>query len=502
MELFQVYSNQQKTRIFSFYCALFLFCFTFFSCSNIGSFSKFSQDYIDDCMLVMVYIAGANSLNYEVVMDINSMESGLFLAKQNGYPNLKVVALVDKKSSVENESWTGTRLYEIQSFDKTLNTGKIHSKLIESASNSLGEWRITADQEEDMGNIQTLENFILWATENYPQYKKHSLILWNHGGGIFSDYKPLKYICTDEESGKTSESLDNVLYIAEIEQLLSRLYPKENPIEFLGMDACFMAMYEVAYQFKDSVKYMAFSPATEWGGWNYEYIFSQKDTHESGKNFAINAVDGYKLAYNSVYPNTLTACDLQFVNEVKEKIDNLSYALGIEFTQDSTTLKEKIEKVKDNSIFMHLKDDKKINTLLLQYPYYELGSLLYCFSNQNKILKNDNGVTFSSYTQRCAIELQDILSKMILKTWLSDDYGISYLKSVQSKANFVFEKNIPYGISIFFSSKDNFDFQGFYTAEKSGTEGVLGYGEIKAANKTDNDVIDTWYELQCALYQD
>ena len=449
----------------------------------------------------MVYVAGANSLRNEVIMDINSMEKGLFVAREKGYSKLKVVALVDKDCSVGNESWTGTRLYEITPNNNDFSSNKIHSKVIESASNSLGLWRDNPDKEENMGNITTLENFILWATETYTDYQKHSLILWNHGGGVYSDYKPNYFICTDNESGSTAQSLDNALYIGEISELLEKYYSPENALEFLGFDACFMGMYEVAYQFRNYVKYMAFSPATEWGGWNYEYIFGQSDSCLSGKNFAINAVDGYKEAYNSVYPNTLTAVDLQFANELKEKIDYLCFYLGQEFLSDKTTMREKMEKVKNNSILMHPKDDYNLSSLLLCYPYYELGSLLRCFANENPTLKNDNRVSFSTATASAAFQTQDVLEQMVIKTWLGGDYGKSYLSELGSKDSYVFAENIPYGISIFFSCRDNFLYHGFYTSEKTGTQGVLGYGNIEAANKTDNGMIDTWYELQCALYE-
>ena len=503
MELFLDYFNRQKTRIFSIIlCLSLFFCLTIFSsCNNIGSFAKFGQDYLEDNMLVMVYVAGANSLRNEVVMDVNSMEKGLYAAREKGYSKLKVVALVDKDGSVGNETWRGTRLYEISANNTDYSSGKIYSNIIDTATNSLGTWRTHANKEEDMGNIKTLENFILWATENYPDYQKHSLILWNHGGGVYSDYKPSYFICTDNESGKTSESLDNALYIGEISELLEKYYSTENALEFLGFDACFMGMFEVAYQFRNSVKYMAFSPATEWGGWNYEYIFGQSDSCLSGKNFAINAVDGYKEAYNSVYPNTLTAVDLQFANELKEKIDYLCFYLGQEFLSDKTTLREKIEKVRNNSIVIHPKDDYKLGSLLLCYPYYEFGSLLRCFANENPTLKNDNGVTFSISTASASFQVQDVLEKMILKTWLGGDYGNSYLSATGSKSSYVFEENIPYGVTIFFSSKSNFPHHKFYTSEKTGTQDVWGYGNIEAANKTDNNIIDTWYELQCALFE-
>ena len=55
-------------------------------------------------------------------------------------------------------------LYEIEPYNTDLNSLKIHSKVIENASNSLGEWRTSSEQEEDMGNIHTLENDIVHLT--------------------------------------------------------------------------------------------------------------------------------------------------------------------------------------------------------------------------------------------------------------------------------------------------------------------------------------------------
>lgn len=449
-------------------------------------------------MLVMVYVAGANSLRNEIIMDIISMERGLFAAREKGFANLKVVALVDKDSSIGYESWTGTRLYEITPSNSDFSSTKINSKVIETASNSLGLWRDNPDKEEDMGNIKTLENFVLWATENYPYYKKHALILWNHGGGVYSDYKPNYFICTDNESGSTAQSLDNALYIGEISELLDKCFPSENKLDFLGFDACFMGMFEVAYQFRNSVKYMAFSPATEWGGWNYEYIFSQPNSCLSGQNFAINVVDGYKEAYNLKYPNTMTAVDLQFASELKENIDNLSYYLGLEFEQDSTKTRDNFIKLQNYAVALHEKN-KYFQENLLNYPYFELGSLLDCFSNKNETLKSK--VIFSFEVEHASLKTKYTLQKMILKTWLAGDYGNAYLSEPENSGSFVFTENIPYGISIFFSSKDNFYHHRFYTSEKAGIQGVWGYGNIEAANKTDNGKIDTWYELQCALYE-
>lgn len=449
-----------------------------FSCdSTVETLSEVSRASTQDSMLVMIYVAGANSLCDEGIYDINCMEYGLFQASEFLKMRLKVVVLYDTYSKTNTLDWSGTRLYELKpdTNNPEQTNYNLTSTIISEASSSLGTWRTSKDQEEDMGNIDTLKNFVTWATERYTTCSKHALILWDHGGGVWSDYKSYsqsRSVCTDDESGDTSESINNMLYIGEISNLLETLYSSENKLEFLGFDACFMGMYEVVYQFRNCVQYMAVSPASEYGGWNYEKIFSTDSSIVDGKNFAINAVKGYKEKYNGYYPDTLTAIDVSKVSELKLAIDDLAKNLNVESNKTS------IESARDSACILHEKDSY-LTLNIKNYPYYELGSLLSNFADPDK---------FSTNIVQSAIMAQGILADMNLYTWLCTTFGGKYAEG------------IPYGLSIFFTKDENFQYQGFYTNEKAGTDGVLGYGCIEAANTTNDGTVNTWYELMCDLY--
>ncbi|MGP1587936.1 MAG: clostripain-related cysteine peptidase [Treponemataceae bacterium] len=482
---------------------LFLIFFLFFaSCSHeIGGICRINDEVVGDGTLVMIYMAGANNLSSEVIRDINRMELGLFHANELTKLNLKVVVLADQFNEDSKAYWPGCRLYEITPGSSYL----ITSKLINTASNSKGPWRMYADQEEDMGNIKTLENFILWARETYPYYSKHALILWNHGNGIWSDYNyKSRGVCNDEESGTTKESIDNLLYVGEISELLEKYYHKNNKLEFLGFDACLMGMYEVAYQFRNCVKYMTASPAAEYGGWDFSYIFSTESSFKNGADFALNAVDGYKILRGGADRCTITAFDLSHIEELKSAIDELAYALASDYNSstfpwDTKSLskidrqKNIIEKLKNEAQFFN---PVRNSLYLSHFPYYDLGTIVDILMNGNQ--KVSNTVVFAPGTVSCASNVKNELYKVIMKTWLCTAYGNKY------------GKGIYYGMSIFNSSKTYYNGRhSFYSDELYTTGSIFGYGRIAAANKNlkpmefnnakrrfeGADVVDTWKEL-------
>lgn len=88
--------------------------------------------------------------------------------------------------------------------------------------------------EVNMGDPNTLWDFVNWTVNDYPA-NYYFLVLWNHGTGCMG-------LCFDETDGSDSLSLP------ELSQSLDGL-PAIMDVVFL--DACSMAMTEVAYQLKD-----------------------------------------------------------------------------------------------------------------------------------------------------------------------------------------------------------------------------------------------------------
>ena len=113
----------------------------------------------------------------------------------------------------------------------------------------------------NMGDPNTLADFVSWGVENYPA-KRMGLVFWNHGGGSISG------VCFDEMNDSDSLSL------REIDSALNSVYGQmSDKFEFIGFDACLMSTLETANIIAPYARYMFASEETEpGGGWNYTDI--------------------------------------------------------------------------------------------------------------------------------------------------------------------------------------------------------------------------------------
>lgn len=112
----------------------------------------------------------------------------------------------------------------------------------------------------NMGEAQTLADFLTFAKENYPA--KHTMVtFWNHGGGSVAG------AAFDESFGFDSLSL------AEMYEAFTSVYEenaKDQPIDIVGFDTCLMATVDTAFTFSDLGKYLVASEEWEPGnGWFY-----------------------------------------------------------------------------------------------------------------------------------------------------------------------------------------------------------------------------------------
>ena len=126
--------------------------------------------------------------------------------------------------------------------------------------NSEGLQLIEEQDTANMGDAQTLYEFLAFANENYPA-DKVAVTFWNHGGGSVGG------AAFDELHGL--DSLD----LAEMYQAFDAVWPAddENPaLELVGFDTCLMATVDVASTFQGFSKYLVASEEVEPGnGWLY-----------------------------------------------------------------------------------------------------------------------------------------------------------------------------------------------------------------------------------------
>jgi len=250
---------------------------------------------------VMIYLDADNNLESAGIDDINEMEMVGSSSKVN------IVVQADRILNYDNSNgdWTTTRRYYITRD----NTFRINSQF-----DDLGEL--------NMGDPQTLVDFASWAITGYPA-KKYLLIIWNHGGG-FRSTAYTKGIAQDDTSGK------DIITMPELEYALSAISVQIGKnIDIVGMDACLMAMTEVAYQIKDYADIMVTSEENEPGnGWPYDTILAQLVSNPliSPKQLAADIVDKYIFSYPS-YEITQSAIDLSYMDDLAGQLSALAQTI-------------------------------------------------------------------------------------------------------------------------------------------------------------------------------
>ena len=134
------------------------------------------------------------------------------------------------------------------------------SKIQRWLFSSEGLQLVDEQESTNMGDAQTLYDFLYFASENYPA-DKVAVTFWNHGGGSVSG------AAFDEIHGL--DSLD----LAEMYLAFDAIWPADtaNPaLELVGFDTCLMATVDVAAVFQNFAKYLVASEEVEPGnGWLY-----------------------------------------------------------------------------------------------------------------------------------------------------------------------------------------------------------------------------------------
>ena len=140
------------------------------------------------------------------------------------------------------------------------------SKIQRWLYNSEGLQLVDEQETTNMGDAQTLYDFLYFADANFPA-DKVAVTFWNHGGGSVNG------AAFDEIYGL--DSLD----LSEMYQAFDAVWPADaaNPaLELVGFDTCLMATVDVAAVFQNFAKYLVASEEVEPGnGWLYSGWLSE-----------------------------------------------------------------------------------------------------------------------------------------------------------------------------------------------------------------------------------
>jgi hypothetical protein len=188
---------------------------------------------------VMVYISGDNNLEEYVVKDIE-----LELAPTGSSANVQVVALADRGPGYDTSrgDWQTTKLYHVT------------PGMIADSASAVADWG-----ERNMGDKQTLIDFVTWSKTNYPA-DHYVLYFWGHGWSWHPGW-----VMEDDTNNDTLD-YDEV----------KAAIPSLGFIDVVGYDGCNMASIEILKLWHN--KATALTGSQEWVGWDgieYDVVLAQ-----------------------------------------------------------------------------------------------------------------------------------------------------------------------------------------------------------------------------------
>jgi hypothetical protein len=285
---------------------------------------------------ILVLMDGDNDLEEAMVESFIRMSSA-------GSTNLvNIVAEFDRIPGFcdDYDDWNTTKRYLIS---------KDMEPNIANAIEDIGE--------KNMGDPQTVIDFVNWGIANYPA-NNYFLIFSDHGYGWksscdldvikhisfentnydsllkeedyaynginFYDPDVVKHVCidfTDDDSLSLDEWV-NALDVVTNEG--------DNPFDIIGFDACLMQMIDIAYEIVDYGRYMTASEAVEpLAGWYYDLFLPRliEDPYMSPETLGFHVVDTFEGP-------TLSTIDLGLIHELIDEVNALGITLQDEKNKD------------------------------------------------------------------------------------------------------------------------------------------------------------------------
>jgi len=247
------------------------------------------------------------------------------------------------------------------------------------------------------GDPKVLTDFIKWGKKNYPA-ERYALVVWNHGGGWEDadvDYdanravkiKPLRaarglsakrslFRRTRDTLGGIKLAHNRLIAIdcgardyLDNQELRKAVEKSHVMIDILGCDACLMNMLEIAYEMRETAKFMVGSEETEPGtGWPYADILAglvkkpDMATADVAKLIVTKYAAWYKQNGDPQCDRcaTQSAFDLAKIETMAQAVDQLADRLREKISTNSAVLAKSLS-----------------SALAFEMPdYVDLGSLV------------------------------------------------------------------------------------------------------------------------------
>jgi len=254
---------------------------------------------------VLVYLDGDNNLESDAIGDFNEME------QVGSNDNVKIVVQFDRihqegsDDDTSNGDWETTKrfLVEQDSDRETINSQELAD---------LGE--------QNMGDPQTLADFISWGVQTYPS-QHYALVLWDHG----SSWAGIAFDDSDGEKGIRLPELAAALRTAQTQTGVERL-------DLIGFDACLMAQLDVLQTIAPygnvAVASAELEPNEGWA-WDVWLKQLQADPTQDAATISVAIVNSYGDFYKDSSDDTptLASFDLTRIETLRDDLNALSDAM-------------------------------------------------------------------------------------------------------------------------------------------------------------------------------
>jgi len=201
--------------------------------------------------------------------------------------------------------------------------------------------------EQNMGDGQTLANFLAWVKTRYPA--RHLLLsIADHGGGWAPSSENTvpgtqpgsrRYWMAGGSGLSWDESSDfDYLNIGELRQALNQVTRSgSEPLDVLYLDVCLMGMLEVAYELRSQADFFVSSQNIGWAPLGeesrYAKLVRELPASATPREVAALLVRLYADSLPDVrHPYTVSAVDLTQISALRSAVDNLAAALLQETT--------------------------------------------------------------------------------------------------------------------------------------------------------------------------
>lgn len=291
-----------------------------FGCGGSNDSGSASSVASNSNTTVLVYMNGSDleskyaaaSDNIKEMMAVGSTANMNVVIQTGGADKLPAVNAA--VGSPESINWKNIQRYSVRQGSIALVPG-----------GDLGPDNVS-DASHNMGNQQTLNDFVQWGVTNYPA-TKYIVVMWSHGAGVNFGIGP-------------DEITKNSIPTAQIGNVFQQVsVAKGVQFEIIGFDACLMATSEVAASLIAPAKYMVSSEDVEPGGsWAYTDFLNYITRNPSANGLQVGTVivDSYvkKMTTTQIENNsteqtvTLSVVDLSKIQTVIDATNAFAQALN------------------------------------------------------------------------------------------------------------------------------------------------------------------------------